>query len=345
MAEALQDAGHQTLLLISEKEIDARAAADHPALAFRTVPAIGMPRVLSPRLLPFLLKFWRTLRLTREIVREFRPEAVLGMGGFTSLPPAMAGRKVGARTYIHESNAIPGKANRLTARFCDVVLLGLDAAALYFPGRECRVVGTPLRASLRRPADRTQAAAFFGLEPQRRTLLVMGGSQGARGINDAVAAEMPALAALGLQLIHLTGREDEPAVRQAAERAGIRAFVAPFSARLDLAYALADLSVARSGASSLAELSYFGIPSILVPYPLAADDHQTANARAYSEKGAALLLPQRDLEPGRLSAVIAGLLEDAHRLQVMSAEMRALGSGEAAEKIAALIASAPAAGR
>lgn len=337
VAQVLNARGHQTLLLISEKEIDSIAASDHPELHFEKVPAIGMPPLLSPKVVPFAFRFWKTLRKTKKIVRDFGAHAVLGMGGFTSLPPALAGRSIGALTLIHESNAVPGKANRLTARFCDVVLLGLEACATHFPGRQCQVVGTPLRSSMRQPVDRAEAHAFFGLQPDRPTLLVMGGSQGAQGVNRAIVDALPRIDPSALQLIHLTGRDDEATVRDAIARSGHRAFVAAFSARLDLAYAIADLCVARSGASSLAELSHFGVPSILIPYPAAADDHQTRNAEVFTEKGAALLIRQADLPSGALADIVVDLLNNTGRLQTLRSAMTAAGIPDAAERIASLI--------
>ena len=307
----LQRRGHHVLLLVSEKAIDSVALEDHPDLRFEKLPAVGMPRWFSPRVFTFAARFWRTLRETRRIVRGFGADAVLGMGGFTSLPPVLAGRRSGAATFIHESNAVPGKANRLTARFCSVVLLGLEACARHFSGRTVRVVGTPLRRSMLEPVPRAEAARFFNLDPERQTVLLMGGSQGAHGVNAALVSGFEHLDPQCVQLIALTGAADESMVREAAARRGLPAFVAPFSGRLDLAYAAADLCVARAGGSSLAELAHFGLPAILIPYPFAADDHQTRNAEIFSNAGAAVLVRQdetraggtrpNDIEPARRS--------------------------------------------
>ncbi len=345
VAEALKARGHQTLLLISEKEIDTVAARDHAHLQFQRLPAIGLPKLFSPQIVTFAFQFWRTLRQTKQIVSSFKADAVLGMGGFTSLPPAIAGRKLGARTFIHESNAIPGKANRLTAKFCDTVLLGLADCASCFPGAKTQVVGTPLRESLLRPVDRAEAYSFFQLDPAKTTLLVMGGSQGARGVNRSVIDALPQLDPARVQLIFLTGRDDEASGREAVQKAGFQAFVAAFSPRLDLAYALADLCVARSGASSLAELSHFGIPSILIPYPHAAEDHQTRNAEVYSRQSAAIQVAESELAGGRLAPILSRLLDSPDERTALSAHCRALGVPDAAQVIAQVIeqACAPAA--
>lgn len=333
VAQALQARGHDVLLLISEKAVDATAAQAHPELKFRTVPAIGLPKLWSPRALTAAWKFWTTYRATRVILRDFRADAVLGMGGFTSLPPALAGRRLGARTFIHESNAIPGKANRLTARFSDVVLLGLAECAAHFPGKLTRVVGTPLRAAMLAPVDRAAAFAHFYLDPAKRTVVVMGGSQGARGVNRAMIAALPEIDAATTQLLWLTGREDEAEVRAALAGHSLRTFVAPFHSHLERAYAIADLCLARSGASSLAELAHFGIATILIPLPTAAEDHQTKNALAYSRQDAAILLPQADAARS-LGPLVRELLHDDQRRHALASRLRSLGISDAAEQVA-----------
>lgn len=337
VAQVLQARGHHVLLLISEKQVDATAARDHPELAFAAVPAIGWPALLSPRALTFAWKFWRTYRATLEILRQFHADAVLGMGGFTSLPPALAGRRLRARTFVHESNAIPGKANRLTARFSDVVLLGLAECAPYFPGKQTQVVGTPLRAAMLAPVDRAGAFAFFGLDPAKKTVLVMGGSQGARGVNRALMATLPTLDQATTQLLWLTGSEDETEVRTALAASELQVFVAPFHSRLELAYTIADLCLARSGASSLAELAHFGVATILIPLPTAAEDHQTKNALVFARQEAAIHLPQAAATPETVGRLIRELLHDKARRQSLATRLHALDSSDAAEKVAAVI--------
>jgi len=337
VAQVLRGRGHDVLLLISEKQVDATAAEDHPELTFAAVPAIGLPRLLSFRALPFAWRFWRTYRSTLKILRDFRADAVLGMGGFTALAPALAGRRLKARTFVHESNAIPGKANRLTARFSDVVLLGLADCARHFPGKTTRVVGTPLRASMLAPVDRAAAYAFFGLDPAKKTVLIMGGSQGARGVNRAVQAALPLLDGATVQLLWLSGRDDEAEVRAAVAQSGHQAFIAPFHPRLELAYAIADLCLARSGASSLAELAHFGVATILIPLPTAAEDHQSKNADVFARQEAALHLPQAEATAERLGGLVRELLADDARRQALAARLHALGVSDAAAQVAAVI--------
>jgi UDP-N-acetylglucosamine--N-acetylmuramyl-(pentapeptide) pyrophosphoryl-undecaprenol N-acetylglucosamine transferase len=242
---------------------------------------------------------------------------------------------MGLPTFIHESNAIPGKANRLNARLAGHILLGFAACAGFFPDRgRCVVTGTPIRSSLRSRLDPAAARTLFGLDPagERKTLLVMGGSQGAHGLNRAVIEALP-IWGNALQVIHLTGRDDEQLVRDAYAKAGVRAFVAAFHHRMQEAYSAADLAVARSGAASLSELAHFALPSILVPYPFAAEDHQTLNARIYVEAGASLMLAESDAGTNRLAGLVLGVLQNAGRLATMAEAARRLAPPDSAQLV------------
>ncbi len=341
VAEELQARGHQCLVLISRKEIDALASKGYDHLKFEKVDAIGMPKLLSPKVIPFAFKFWKTLRTCRKIVKGFKADAVLGMGGFTSLPPVWAGHKQGAKTFIHDSNAIPGKANKLTARFAHVVLLGVEECAEHFPNRSTEVVGTPVRPSVLQEVSEEGALAAFGFEKSnKRTLFVMGGSQGARGINRGICGALPGLEESvtdGLRVIHLAGREDVDETKAAYEESGIEHYVAAFSQEIEMAYKLADLVVARSGASSMTELAVFGLPSILVPYPYAAEDHQTRNAEVFTKHDAAVMVRESDITPEGFAKTIADLLNDPVELKRLSETVSALAVRDAAANICAFI--------
>ena len=222
VAERLRGRGHRTLLFISEKEIDTLAVRDYVGLfRFETLPSIGLPRLLSPAILGFTRGFAFSLSRCRQFYKDFQPDAILGMGGFTSTAPMLMGRRLGLPTFIHESNAIPGKANRLNARIARAVLLGFEACARYFPSRtRCIITGTPIRSSLRTSLEPPEARKLFGFDPASElpTLLVMGGSQGAHGLNQAVVAASAAWKDK-LQIIHFTGKSDEAAVRDAYKHA------------------------------------------------------------------------------------------------------------------------------
>jgi UDP-N-acetylglucosamine--N-acetylmuramyl-(pentapeptide) pyrophosphoryl-undecaprenol N-acetylglucosamine transferase len=334
VAEALRADGHEALITISEKEIDSLATQGRAEFRFEKLPGMGMPRLFSPAIVKFLRAFQISFARCRALFREFQPDAVLGMGGFTSTAPIMAGRFRKVPTFVHESNAIPGKANRLNAKLVTAVLLGFEECASFFPRARCEVTGTPVRSSLARGLDRRAAQTALGLQPALQTLLVMGGSQGARGINRTMLDAIPHLASAGLQVIHLCGRDDEERARVAYRGAGIKAFVAAFHHRMEEAYAAADLAVARSGAASLTELSFFRLPSILIPYPHAAEDHQTLNAKIFARAGAATVMSEREITGEILAQKIIWFFADPVRLSEMSACSARLAPRDAAERVA-----------
>lgn len=341
VGEALQAGGHEVTLLISEKKIDALAASGHEGMKFEKMPFLAMPKPWSPKMVAFLLGSWRGLKQCRNMIRDKKIDVVLGMGGFTSTAPVMAGRMEKIRTFIHDSNAIPGKANRLTARFTDVVLLGFAACASYFPKKETRVTGTPVRSALLNSKlnNAENPHNFFNLNPDRKTLLVVGGSQGARGVNNVVMQSLNQLDTLGLQILHITGPSDYKDVRDAyqGKEIALRSHVAAFCHKMELAYQIADVALARSGASTLAELAFFGVPSILVPFPSAADDHQTKNAEIFSKAGAAVMIPQSELSPELLTDTVGEILRDKSRHDAMRKAARKMSCDDAAERIANII--------
>lgn len=339
VAEVLRQGGHEVLIFISEKEIDALAVRDHVGMfRFEKLPSIGMPRLFSPAMLGFARGFAASVARCRSIYRDFRPDAVLGMGGFTSTAPMFAGRLRKVPTFIHESNAIPGKANRLNARLAKVVLLGFAECAKFFPKSHTEVTGTPIRAGLREHLDQHAAQTLFGLHEgnQKKTLLVMGGSQGAHGLNEAIVRAAPEWNTT-LQIIHFTGRDDEAAVRAAYEAAGVNAHVAAFHHRMQEAYSAADFAVARSGAASLSELAYFGLPSLLIPYPFAAEDHQTFNAQIFTDAKAAVMLKERETTGDYLAKIVLEILRSPPKLSSMAEEARRLAPPDAAALLVATI--------
>ena len=345
VAEALKARGHEVMLFVSEKEIDTLALKAHPDFRAEKLPSIGMPSVLSPAFIRFLRRSWESLGTCRRAYHKFRPAVVLGMGGFTSTAPILAGRLRRLPTFIHESNAIPGRANKFTARFATKVLLGFSECEALFPGRNCVVTGTPVRRDLGAPMDRKAALATFRLDPERKTLLVMGGSQGASGINQILFKCAPLLGRESLQIIHLTGDRDDRLAAANYQRENIPHYVAPFHHRMEEGLSAADLVVSRAGAASLSELSQFGLASVLIPYPFATDDHQTHNANVFVNGGAAELQREPEVVPEAFAALIANLLANDGRRQEMSAAARALLPRNAAENVADEIEAAVPGGR
>lgn len=329
VAQEMRRRGHEVRLLISEKEVDAEASAKYGDLNFDTVPAVAKPRTFSLRMLPFLWRLRRTTALCKGFVRG--ADAVLGMGGFTSLPPVYAGRKLGCATFVHDSNALPGKANRLTARWCDKVFLGLEAAGSFFDASKVVITGTPVREELRELPSREEAAARLGLDAGLKTVLVMGGSQGAMKVNSLVVEASKAMP--DVQFVQITGNSDFERVRGELGETTRNHKLIAFCDDMASVYAVTDVAVMRSGASSLSEISYLGLASILVPYPFAADDHQTRNAEVFEDADAALLRQERDLDAGMLVADLSSILLDTERLVNMSAASAALGVKDAAANV------------
>ena len=334
VAEKLEKRGHGVLLLISEKKVDAQASRKYSDLDFLTVPAIAKPPTLSPKMIPFLFRLWKTVRQCKSILKSKGSDAVLGMGGFTSLPPVLAGKKMGLTTYVHDSNALPGKANRLTSRWCNQVLLGWADAGAYFPNAKVAVTGTPVRKELKKLPTQADAREKYGLSQEGRAVLVMGGSQGAKHLNSIVVEAAKAMP--GVQFLHITGSLDhDRVVEMVGDREGYH--VLSFCDDMSSAYAACDLAVCRSGASSMTELAYIGMPSVLVPYPYAADDHQTINAAVFEKAGATVLRQEADLDSGELVAELTRVLDDEAVFQDMVEKTEALAVKDAAARICDVI--------
>ncbi|HEY1788858.1 MAG TPA: undecaprenyldiphospho-muramoylpentapeptide beta-N-acetylglucosaminyltransferase [Verrucomicrobiae bacterium] len=338
VAEELKKRGCDTALLISPKEIDQQAVKGAPDMEIFTLPAVGLQ---NRNYVSFGLSFWKSLRAAREIFNKRPPHAVLAMGGFTSAPPVLAARKIGAKTFLHESNTVPGRANRFLTRFVDEVFVGFPETAGRLKTRKTTVTGTPVRPEfLRAGVSIEKCRLALGLDPALPTILVVGGSQGASGLNGMILSALPLLASKNWQWLHLTGANDFEKVKAAYATQNTRAVVKPFLAEMDLALPAATVAVSRAGASSLAEMAAVRLPSLLVPFPAAADNHQYFNALAFEKSGAAKLLEQKNSTPEKVAALLGDLVEnEAARSKVQSA-LGQWHAPNAAEQIAGNILSA-----
>ena len=338
VAEVLRARGHEVFLFVSEKEVDARALQNHPGIPAEKLPSIGMPRVLSPAMPAFLGRLVQSYRRAAAAIERERPDAVLGMGGFTSMAPLVAAWRRGIPAFLHESNSIPGKANRLAARFCRRVLLGFGDCAKHFPGGRSLVTGTPIRQALAKGVpSKVEARRKLGLAEDLNTVLVMGGSQAAAGINALMAQAAPRLAGTGIQVIHLAGGRDAARAGEGYTAAGLPAKVLDFCDRMQDVYAAADFAVSRAGAASLCELSWFRLPSVLIPYPFAAEDHQRLNAEIAVRAGAARMLEEKTATGESLASLLTSLLASPDDLAKMSAAAGSLAPRDAAERVAAVM--------
>jgi UDP-N-acetylglucosamine--N-acetylmuramyl-(pentapeptide) pyrophosphoryl-undecaprenol N-acetylglucosamine transferase len=277
------------------------------------------------------------IRQSLALLRQRRASLTLGVGGYTSPPVLLAGLLLGLPRVILEPNAYPGMANRMLGPVADLVFVTFREAAGYFSPAKVRVTGMPVRrAFFQNAGPEASGLAPRASRPQgARTLLVFGGSQGARALNDAMIDALPRWAAMRGQvaIVHQTGEADHGRVKAAYEAAGVAAEVVPFLFEMPKTLRAADLVVSRAGAMTLAELAVCGKPAILVPLPQAIHQHQAHNARVAAEAGGAVVLPQQDLTGERLAREVAALLGDPERLRVMGERSRALGTTDAADVI------------
>ncbi len=295
---------------------------------YRLIPAPLLERRRWWTNVSLPVRLGRALAAARAVVREFRPDVVVGTGGYVSVPVGLAARAARIPLVLQEQNRHPGVATRLLARWAEAVCVGFAEAARSLPEGRVAVTGNPI--ALPRPTPADFAERF---DPGRRTVGVFGGSQGARAINEAVLSVWGARPEDAPNLVWQTGQTDEARMRASAAWPGrvvIREFFSPMTA----VYPLLDLIVCRAGAMTLAEVTAWGIPAILVPYPWATADHQTANARALERAGAAVTIAEPELASGRLAAEVDRLLGQPARREAMAEAARKLGRPEAAARVA-----------
>lgn len=332
VAGELQKRGCRTALLISPKEIDQQAVKGAAAMEIFTLPAVGLQ---NRNYFSFAGSFVRSWFAARKIFRQCKPDAVLAMGGFTSAPPVLAAKGLGAKTFLHESNTIPGRANRFLARFVDEAFVGFPESGSRLRVRKTTHTGTPVRPQFQ-PRAAGPCRIALGLEPSRPAVLVMGGSQGANGINEIILATLPLLADRNStwQWLHLTGTAQFEKVKRVYAERGLKAVVHPFLAGMDLALGAATVAVSRAGASSLAEIAAIQLPSLLVPFPAAADNHQFHNARAFETTGAARLIEQKNATPEGIVTLLRELVENERARASMQMALARWHAPRAAEEIA-----------
>lgn len=340
-------AGHVNPLLavadgLREREPDAQilVLGTREGLESRLVPARGyellivdkvpFPRRPNGAALRFPARWRRAVAQVRGYIRERGVDVVVGFGGYAAAPAYVAARRAGVPVVVHEANAKPGLANVLGARRAGAVGVAFEGTPL----RRSEVVGMPLRreiVSLDTAALRPQAAASFGLDPARPTLLVFGGSLGAQRLNDAFGAAYQDVLAAGWQLLHITGERSElpdPAVRGYVVRRYID--------RMDYAFAVADAIVSRSGAATVSEISALGIPAVYVPYAV-GNGEQSLNAASAVAAGAAVVIPDAELDADRVRSEILPLISDRARIARMREASVGVGTRHGTENVIALI--------
>ena len=328
LAAELQGRGVEVVGIGPGRDVEERAGRE-----WITVPSPRLPRT-PESIVRFPGDAWSAYRESADILRGRRSDAVVGLGGYGSFFPGLAAATAGIPLFLLEQNAVPGRVTRLLARAARGVYAPWDGVQGHLPkGTPVRVLGNPVReAALRWGRD--EALRRWGFRSDLRTLLVMGGSQGALGLNRHVVEALRASTERKtFQVIHLAGPKMAAALKEAYGAAGIHARVLDFLGEIGAAYAAADLVLARAGGTSIAEVTARGLPSVLVPYPYAADDHQEANARQLEGAGAAWIVPEAELDAGSWRLIVS-LLGDGEQRVRMAASSYALGRRGAAGEIA-----------
>jgi UDP-N-acetylglucosamine--N-acetylmuramyl-(pentapeptide) pyrophosphoryl-undecaprenol N-acetylglucosamine transferase len=281
-----------------------------------------------------LLVLPKSLREARQVIRQFRPDVVIGAGGYVSGPVVLTAALMKLPTLVMESNALPGWTNRVLARFVDKAAVSFEAALPFFRGKAV-VTGNPVRREFFEiPSRQCDTNQTF-------SILVFGGSQGAHAINEAMIAALPLLESLRgeLRMTHQTGEADFALVQSGYDQAGWRerAVVTKYIDNMVDAFARVDLVICRAGATTTAELIAAGKASVMIPFPLAADDHQRKNAEALERAGAGIMILQRDLSGERLAREIATLVREPQKITAMEQAARELARGDAAAAVVDLV--------
>lgn len=310
-----------------------------PAAGFRIVglPVCGFVRKNLFRNFSVMLRLFKSLTMASRIVKEFAPDVAVGVGGYASGPTLWSAAKKGVPTLIQEQNSYAGVTNKLLGSRVDAVCVAYEGMERFFPEEKITITGNPVRSELLNVnVSREEAVDFFGLDKGKRTILVVGGSLGARTINDSVMAVLGSMPD-GVQLIWQSGKFYDEEVKKAIAVSGSDGvFQSAFIQRMDMAYKAADLVISRAGASSISELALLGKPSILVPSPNVAEDHQTKNALALSSRGAALLVKDADARKNLMSTAFS-LVKDSVALAEIGAKVSEMAFKDSASTIADMV--------
>jgi UDP-N-acetylglucosamine--N-acetylmuramyl-(pentapeptide) pyrophosphoryl-undecaprenol N-acetylglucosamine transferase len=282
------------------------------------------------------VKLVKSFLQVRRIFKAFRPDAAIGVGGYSSFPVLRYAQSRGLKTFLHESNSFAGKTNIMLGRKATRIFVATEGMEKFFPADRLQVTGNPVRRAIEESTvSRDEAVRFFGLEPQHTTVLSVGGSLGAKSINEALRKDLAMFGEAGLQVIWQTGKPFEGEGKQVADgKANV--WCGAFITQMEQAYAAADVVISRAGAMAIAELCITGKPAVLVPFPYAAEDHQTHNARQLADRRAGILVTDADAAKELVPTVVA-LAKDEAKRKVLSENIRPLAVRHADEVIAGAI--------
>lgn len=337
VADALRERGVEVLFVGAIGKMEMERV---PACGYKIVglPIAGIQRRLTLKNLAVPFKMLRSMRMARKVIADFKPDVVAGFGGYASAPIVRAAQNAGVRTVIQEQNSYAGLTNKMLSKRAFAICTAYDGMERFFDASKIVVTGNPLRSNIGRLPSRAQAITFFGLDPRRSTILVTGGSLGTRTLNEAVLKALQSKVRGDVQILWQTGKfyKDEMERRAQELHSHIPYLKLDFVERMDMAYAAADVVICRAGASTVSELQLLGKPVIFVPSPNVAEDHQTANARALVERGAALMVPDSQAVERCFDAAFR-LLDNGPELEAMSRNLRAMGKPHSAADVADII--------
>ncbi|WP_270172192.1 undecaprenyldiphospho-muramoylpentapeptide beta-N-acetylglucosaminyltransferase [Paenibacillus sp. SYP-B4298] len=333
--QALQDIPGTSLLYIgTTKGLESRIvpAANIP---FEAVEITGFKRKLSLENVKTVLRFLKATSRSKELLRRFKPDVVVGTGGYVCGPVVYAAARLGIPTLIHEQNVIPGLTNQFLSRYAKTVAVSFEDSASHFTGKHVLFTGNPCATQVLQ-ADRAAGYASLGIRPGGRIVLIFGGSRGARALNEAVVDMLPALGTLAdVHFVFVTGESYYETIQQQLKSRAVPAnlVVLPYLHNMAQVLAASSLVVSRSGASTLAELTALGIPSILIPSPNVTNNHQEHNARGLAVAGAAEMVLEKELSGERLLGDIRAIMTSPERLAAMKQAALTLGKPESASLI------------
>lgn len=328
VAEVLRDEGHTILFVGAEGKMEMERV---PRAGFEIIglPVAGLQRRLTLSNLSVPFKLLKSIRRANKIILQFKPDVVVGFGGYASAPILKAAQKRGVRTIIQEQNSYAGLTNRMLAKRADKICVAYSGMERFFPADKIVHTGNPLRGALYSLPPKTEGYPYFELDPLKRTILVVGGSLGTRTLNEMVInSALPD----GVQMIWQCGKYYFDEMNRRALDKHPRAYIE----RMDLAYSVADVVITRAGASTVSELQLIGKPTIFVPSPNVAEDHQTRNAESLVKVGAAVMVRDSHAVEQAIPATLE-LLNDSEKMEKMAIAQRAMGKPDAAREIAALI--------
>ena len=300
------------------------------------LPVCGFDRKHLLRNVKVLFKLWKSIRLAKKILKDFKPDIAIGVGGYASGPMLKAAQKKGIPTLLQEQNSYAGVTNKLLAKNAKCICVAYEGMERFFPEDKIVLTGNPVRRNLLEcNATQEEARKAMGIDPEKATILIIGGSLGARTVNESIIGGLEKLGAAAddVQVVWQTGKFYDQQCKEALAKSGVKNVIQmPFISNMDMAYRAADLVISRAGASSISELQLLGKPSILVPSPNVAEDHQTKNALALAKRDAAIMVTDAEA-PEKLVDAMLATVNDEDKLHSLSANVLRMELLNSAERI------------